>query len=96
MIDFESETVFPLTEAPRRFPGSPSLSSIFRWATKGLKNGRRLEVLKIGGRAYTSIEACKRFMASASTGDAMAHKQASAAHQNKLSQIDRHLEREGL
>ena len=39
----------------------PSLVTLHRWRRKGLKHGRRLEVVSIGGRVVTSVEAIHRF-----------------------------------
>ena len=39
----------------------PDLQAIRRWYTKGT-NGQRLEVVRVGGRVYTSVEAVQRFV----------------------------------
>lgn len=56
------ETLIPLTEAAKEIPGTPSLNSIFRWASKGAR-GRVLESVLVGGRRFTSREAIRRFIA---------------------------------
>jgi hypothetical protein len=62
MIDLATEQVFPLSEAPKRIPGRPSIATIFRWTGSGVGPRRiRLEVLKIGGKQFTSMEALQRF-----------------------------------
>ena len=60
MIDLQRETLITLAEAAKLIPGRPSACSIWRWRTRGVK-GRKLECVKIGGRAYTSLEAIARF-----------------------------------
>ena len=61
-IDTRSETVIPISQAPRHFPGRPNISSIYRWFGRGSR-GARLETVVVGGRRYTSIEAIERFIA---------------------------------
>lgn len=69
-IDAFGEKVLSLAEAVKRLPKSRvgkrlHCSVIFRWAQRGLKSydGQivRLETIKIGGRAFTSLEALQRF-----------------------------------
>jgi hypothetical protein len=67
MIDIANETTFPLCQAPdrgrlpcRRRGRKPSVSTFFRWASKGVR-GVRLEVVQIGGTKCTSVEALQRF-----------------------------------
>ena len=65
MIDIKDEEVLTLKDAaailPRRRRGrKPHISTIYRWATRGLK-GLRLETLQIGGTLCTSVEALQRF-----------------------------------
>jgi len=60
MIDINSETLIPLSEARSRFPGRPSAATLWRWRLKGI-NGRRLESVALGGKIFTSIEALARF-----------------------------------
>lgn len=60
MIDLTTETVFPVTEAPKYIPGRPSLGSCWRWVLKGV-GGIKLESILIGGKRFTSVEAIQRF-----------------------------------
>ena len=69
-IDVFQEEVITLTDATRRLPhvnsGKPiSLPTIYRWMQGGVlaQDGCRvtLEMVKIGGRACTSVEALTRF-----------------------------------
>lgn len=64
MIDPEKEELLTLTQAARLIPSShdgkkTSPSTLFRWASRGLK-GVRLEILQVGGKR-TSKEALTRF-----------------------------------
>ena len=59
------ETMVTLTQAtkmvPSRRPGkAPEVSTLHRWATRGLR-GVRLETIKVGGARMTSREALERF-----------------------------------
>jgi hypothetical protein len=49
-----------MSEASARFPGRPSLCTLWRWRLKGVR-GRKLESVVIGGTPYTSLEALERF-----------------------------------
>src|SRR5262245_57815498 len=65
MIDSTTETLISLTEAaktvPRRRRGrKPHLSTLYRWATIGVR-GIVLETLQCGGSRVTSREALQRF-----------------------------------
>lgn len=58
------EDLIPLREVPRLLPlrngRRVSIDAVYRWARKGLAQGR-LESLRIGGETYTSREAIARF-----------------------------------
>ena len=60
MIDISSEQMLTLTQAAKLLPGRPSVVTLWRWRSKGVK-GRKLETVAIGGRTYTSREALERF-----------------------------------
>ena len=62
MINVETETMIPLSAATQHLPGNPSESTVRRWV-EGFR-GCRLEILRVGGRVFTSVEACQRFVAS--------------------------------
>ena len=61
-IDFETERCIPIGEAPKNIPGRPSLASVYRWMTDGVRGGVRLESIVVGGQRFTSIEAIGRFI----------------------------------
>jgi len=64
MIDVNEEQLLTLEEVTKRLPGRDGkrlhISSVFRWAQKGVA-GVRLEVVKVGGRTYTTEESLQRF-----------------------------------
>lgn len=60
MIDIASETLLSLPDAARHLPGQPHASTVFRWASRGVR-GVRLETCLVGGRRYTSRQALQLF-----------------------------------
>jgi len=65
MITIGTEQVVTLKDAcallPRRRRGKkPSVATLYRWATTGVR-GVRLESIMVGGTRCTSIEAIQRF-----------------------------------
>ena len=65
MIDLEHENLIPIRSVPRRIPPRRNgrrvhISAVYRWVSRGVR-GVRLEAIKIGGTAYTSLEALQRF-----------------------------------
>lgn len=62
MAVVSGESWIPLSKASNFFPGRPHRSSMWRFATKGIR-GVRLETIVSGGRRYTSREAVLRFVA---------------------------------
>jgi len=61
MIDAKSETIIPWGMASNYLPGQPCPGTLRRWM-KGV-HGVQLETIKVGGRRFTSVEACERFIA---------------------------------
>ena len=55
------ENLQTLTEAAQTGPVRRHVSSLVRWAKKGVR-GVRLETIKIAGRRFTSKEAMRRFV----------------------------------
>jgi Protein of unknown function (DUF1580) len=62
MIDIASESMVPITEAHTHVPNRPHLATVYRWWTKGVRGGIKLETALIGGRRFTSVEAIQRFV----------------------------------
>lgn len=68
MLQVGTEQLITLTEAARLLPRRRkrrrvNVSTLYRWATKGLR-GARLETVQVGGTRCTSREALDRFFAS--------------------------------
>ena len=62
VIDILREELRPLEQTAQHIPGQPHVSTLFRWAGKGV-HGCRLETVLVGGRRFTSLEAVQRFVA---------------------------------
>jgi hypothetical protein len=62
------ETLVTLAQAAKRLPGRPHVSTLWRWARRGVR-GIVLETYVVAGRRFTSTEALERF-ASATTAAA--------------------------
>lgn len=64
-INLQHESLLPLTEVPRHLPlrkgKRTHYSTIYRWATKGVR-GHVLESALVGGLRYTTHEALERFV----------------------------------
>lgn len=65
MIDLAQESLIAIGEVPNFLPLRSSgkrihISAVYRWIQRGVR-GVRLEVLRIGGTSYTSVEALQRF-----------------------------------
>jgi len=65
MIDITSANIIPLCEVPNHLPTRPNgkkihISAVYRWISRGVR-GICLEVIRIGGRTYTSTEALQQF-----------------------------------
>jgi len=91
MNKISAETMVSLRAAAKLLPGRPHISTLHRWR-RGLSDGRRLETVKIGGKIFTSVEACRRF--------ALAGQQCSTtlerAFVNSEEEIERQLDSVGL
>lgn len=63
-LDLRTEQGVPLREVPQWIPKRNGKkvhhSTVYRWATKGVR-GRILETVLIGGIRYTTVEAIERF-----------------------------------
>lgn len=72
-IDFQTEEVVALRDAAKMLPPrhggkNTHVSSLYRWAGKGLR-GVRLDTIKIGSVVCTSSEALQRFFERLSASD---------------------------
>lgn len=96
MLNIRSEVLKPLSEAvhdvPSRRQGKKAHpSTLYRWATSGLR-GIRLETLKVGGTLCTSQGALQRFF-EALSGECSAD---AALPLTDQTDVEAHLEAEGI
>lgn len=78
-------------ELPRRRRGKPThVSTLHRWATRGLR-GVRLEVLRVGGTTCTSREALQRFFTRLTATTMPDRRQSSAGHAEEGSAVENEL-----
>ena len=66
LIQENNETLITLRALAKDVPGNlpgkhVHLSTLHRWRQHGLKNGEKLECVRVGGRWMNSWEAFKRF-----------------------------------
>lgn len=85
-IDIGKEQAIPLTKSPEHFPGTPHLSTVFRWAN--LPAGRRLETLKCGGKRFTTLEAIERFISRCSADDGGTPPQNTRARKKQIAKAE--------
>ena len=90
MIDLDNETAIPIREAPRHFPGRPNVSTVYRWI---LQHTNPLETFKVGGRRFTTIEACRRFIERANEPKAITM---SAKRKREIDAANRELDERGV
>ena len=101
MIDPSKERLMPLSKAigsvpPRRQNKRPHTSTLFRWATSGLR-GVKLEVLRVGGTLCTSEPALHRFFKRLTIADRTLQE---ASHENDIDgpapDVDQELDASGF
>jgi hypothetical protein len=63
MANLLKEQLISIRDASALIPGSPHISTIWRWILRGVK-GHRLESISVGGRRFTSKESVNRFLES--------------------------------
>jgi len=72
MIDTTRETLLTLAQAAKAIPAIDGrrlhVSSLWRWARKGL-NGTRLDYVRVGRRVLTSRESLDRFFNAVAAAD---------------------------
>lgn len=61
LTDLFSESPLSLSAAAKLLPGRPHISTVWRFAQKGVR-GVRLETIVSGGRRFTTHEALERFV----------------------------------
>lgn len=99
-IDLSTEAVVTLTEAPQHLPRRrkgkrPAVSTMFRWAQRGVR-GVRLETIQVGGTKCTSLEALQRFCDRLSNPDSPQPHRTVARRRRAAEAAERELERQGV
>lgn len=97
-ICIEDERLLKLAKAAKTLPGNPASSTLFRWASRGIR-GVRLETCLIGGVRYTSREAIQRFVDAttcAGEGQPDAMSQTRRAREADVRRDERYLASEGI
>ena len=99
MIDIEHETLIPIGEVPRRLPPRSNgkrvhISAVYRWMSRGVR-GIKLEVVKVGGSTYTTLEALQRFAdwLSAKTNNDGAMNISSCSRQREIEKAQQEVEK---
>lgn len=64
-LNLLAEDVIGLNDVPKELPERVSISTVWRWAERGIK-GIRLETVRIGRKKMTSRQAISRFIAATS------------------------------
>ena len=62
------EEYLSMTEAAKLIPGRPSVSTVHRWAGRGV-DGVVLASIRAGGRRYTSMSAIDEFLSQLNTSE---------------------------
>lgn len=65
MIDINRESLLTVKQAQSALPNRPSINTIYRWCWKGVR-GIKLDSIRVGGRIFTTEEACQRFILASS------------------------------
>jgi len=101
-IDLETECILSLTAAAKlrcfshRRGGRPiNISTLWRWATAGVR-GVRLETIMVGGSRCTSFEAVERFCATLTAGVNATAPPVSRQRQQRIKAAEKHLAAAGI
>jgi len=65
----EKETLLTMHSAAAEFPNPPSQTTLYRWATDGIR-GVKLRTIRVGGRKFISREAIEEFISALNPGEA--------------------------
>ena len=99
MIDIFHETPIPIGQIGEVLGiTQPHPGTVFRWITKGLRGGIKLETSMVGGRRYTTHEALQRFIERTTTRAAgvSAPPQTAKQRQRALDDADSVLKKAGI
>lgn len=64
-LNLLTEDIIQLREVPAELPRRVDISTVWRWAERGV-GGVKLETVRIGGKKMTSRQALSRFIAATS------------------------------
>ncbi len=100
MIDSMTEELLTLAEAARVVPSKSgrgvNASTVWRWALRGV-SGTRLDVLRIGGKTYTSRQALQKFYEKCTASAMGVTQTATPAIRRKAAEAaERELEADGI
>ena len=95
MIDIEREQLRLLTRAAPDVPGRPHITTLMRWALRGVK-GVRLETVKVDGRRFTSLEAIQRFLARLNEPGTLTPTSLSGKRQEQIARVEKQLDAERI
>lgn len=82
-----------LAQATQLVPGSVHLSTIWRWAIRGVR-GQKLRTRLIGGRRFTTASDIREFLERLNQSDSGGPEQSNAEADNTKN-VEKELEREG-
>lgn len=82
-IDVSEGGLIPLVEAARRLPGRPSLPTLWRWCSHGVR-GTRLAHVRVGRRLFTSLPALNEFAHACASSSAERREAAKVAAERTL------------
>ena len=95
MIDIEFEQLRLLSKASPDVPGHPHVSTLIRWALRGVK-GVQLDTVVVGGRRFTSLEAIQRFVAQLNTRASVTGTTENSKRQREIDTVKDRLDAEGI
>jgi len=95
VIDIDKEDLRLLNKASDDVPGNPHVSTLIRWALRGIK-GCKLETVMVGGRRFTSVEAIQRFLVRLNEPGSVTHDVLAKTRARGIVDADRRLEEEGI
>src|SRR5262249_13090467 len=91
-IDTQIERLIPLAPAARNYVGKVNPSTLWRWHKRGVR-GVKLDVVRVGGRNFTTAEALARFTSALSAPLAVTP---TGGRDEQLAAADHILDRAGI
>jgi hypothetical protein len=68
LLEIEHEKLMTFSQAAKRLPNRPHLSTLARWVSKGVR-GRKLRATILGGRRFISEDSLNQFLSSLNAPD---------------------------